>query len=158
MQITLTEYEIELIHIAAKLIAERNPDLSINIMHTSGDAEQIIFEGKCAEYAFCKMFNLMPDLVADPRPGGSFDVFSRDKKKVDVKYTSFEHGRLIVPIWKKRESADIYVLMKGEIPDLRYCGFAACEDIIDQSRVKDIGHGPTYVMNELELSIKRKEG
>lgn len=151
--IKLSCYELELLRIVAKNIEARNPDLAINIMHKSGKVGGPLFIGKCAEYAYCKMFNLMPDLIMDPREGGSIDVTDRQGNKIDVKWTEWIDGGLIIPHWKKKyyKYVDRFVLMKGKVPNLYYYGWIEAEIALNDNRIVDLGHGPTYLTGEHEL-------
>jgi len=69
------------------------------------------FIGICAEFAFCKHFNLYPDIgVEKAKPVdcvmGGFTI--------DVKGTKYHHGHLILRKTSNHEACDLYVLVTGD--------------------------------------------
>jgi len=102
------------------------------------------------ELAFCRLVNVWPDVSISPRKGGA-DCLVRDKR-VDVKTTTYETGRLVVVPGKGREDADIYVLMVGTFPGpYRVAGWAYASEVLMAERLTDLGHGPTYAVPQDEL-------
>lgn len=81
------------------------------------DPFEIDEEGFIGEYAFCKHFNVFPDITAKPR-SGSVDCIYRGKK-FDVKTTKVKSGKLIAPYAKETEVFalailyETYVLLPG---------------------------------------------
>lgn len=106
--------------------------------------------GVMAEMAFCKWANLYPNLDVVNQSGTADLMY--DKWKCDVKATDLENGQLIVPVKKKKGSSDVYILgvIKKNLVDFR--GFAVEDEIINEKRIKDLGHGPTYCMTQDEIT------
>jgi len=86
--------------------------------------------GVLGEMAFGKRFNLYLDLSFNIRKGGS-DFRARDGRTTDVKTTELEHGRLMVPAWKKDPSkkSDLYALVTGKFPTFTMRGYATHEQV-----------------------------
>ena len=101
------------------------------------------------EIAFCKAFNLYPDLQFDERP--DFDATLPSGARVDVKTTHRERGRLLVVPWKARKPCDLYVLVIGELPEYRIAGGLACDQLLTEDRLGDLGHGSTYIADQSDL-------
>ena len=71
------------------------------------DGLKIVIDGYVAELAFCKHFNIMPDITFDPRSGG-WDCLYKGKK-VDVKSTKTNKYDVYLPERKKKNDVDRYV-------------------------------------------------
>ena len=110
-------------------------------------------EGFASELAFCRLFNLYPDLDALNQKPPSHDVLLHDGRTVDVKCTAYENGRLIVGA-KKSLTVDLFALMIGTMPSYRFAGFATGFDLMHPDRLTDYGHGPIYAMEQNELEIE----
>jgi hypothetical protein len=106
--------------------------------------------GVMAEMAFCKWANQYPNLDIAPQ-SGTTDVIYQGWK-CDIKATDLQNGQLIVPVKKKKGSSDVYVLgvIDKNVVDFR--GFAVEDEIINEKRIKDLGHGPTYCMTQEEIT------
>lgn len=112
-------------------------------------------EGLCAEMCFAKLFNVYPD----------FSVFTRSSKDgedkngdvtiegipVDVKATKYVSGRLIAVPWKDAPKKFLYALMVGSFPTFTFKGFMKSSDLLSDTRLGNLGHGPTYIANQHEL-------
>jgi len=103
-------------------------------------------DGLGAEYAFCKLFNVMPDLTIGIRSakngedGG--DAILHNGLSVDVKSTSYETGRLISVPWKSTNShVDLYCLMTGECPTYTFRGFYRREDLFLENNKLELRKG-----------------
>lgn len=105
--------------------------------------------GTVAEIAFCKRFSAYPDLTINPRRGGA-DVVLRGKRW-DIKATDHGNGRLITTVGKTHGSADYYALAVVDDCRVDFIGWAPSARLIDDSAVKDLGHGPTYVLERDQL-------
>jgi hypothetical protein len=77
-------------------------------------------------------------------------------KKIDVKTTKYQNGKLLAVLKKKEEDTDVYVLMLGEFPTYRYAGWAWASELIDERNIKNLGYGPTYVMEQDRLHQERE--
>lgn len=118
--------------------------------------------GIAAEFAFCKLFNLFPDFSIEPRSAAAGTDVEKDSKlfiwRVDVKGTKYPFGKLLArPMDKNyathvaRSTTDLFALMTGEYPTFTFRGFFTKEDLLKQSRIGDLGHGPTYIAQQHEL-------
>ena len=111
-------------------------------------------EGIGSEFAFCKLFNLFPDLTVGARKGGH-DCVLLDYK-VDVKSTKYKTGRLLARKTKSLEDADIYALMIGEFPTYRFVGWAWGQELLREENIIDLGHGEGFALGQENLnSINR---
>ena len=104
------------------------------------------------EFAFCKLFNIMPDFLVQVTQTNKndYDALLFNCISVDVKTTDVITGRLLTPLWKMDE-VDCYALMIGEIPCYTFKGFMLGEDLKKQNRLKDLGHGMNYAAEQNEL-------
>lgn len=107
------------------------------------------FIGMVGEYAFCKHFNLFPDLAASPR-SGSCDCTYKGIR-IDVKSTDLETGRLLATI-KENLDVDRYVLaiVQGKI--VTFPGWVDRVDLIKEENIIDLGHGKGYAMTQEQLN------
>ena len=106
--------------------------------------------GVMAEMAFCKWANLYCNLdikIQSQTPDLIYKGW-----KCDIKATDRADGRLIVPVKKKKGSSDVYILGITSGQTVEFKGFAIEDDIINESRIKDLGYGPTYCMDQNELT------
>jgi hypothetical protein len=107
-------------------------------------------DGIAAELAFCKIVNLCPDLTIGPRSGG-FDCHTRSGLTIDVKTTRYPNGKLLATLGKQLDDADIYVLMVGEFPTYSWVGWAEASELLDEANILNLGHGPTYALDQSQL-------
>lgn len=105
--------------------------------------------GTVAEIAFCKRFSAYPDLTITPRRGGADVVLNG--KRWDIKATDRGNGRLITTVGKARESADYYALAVVDDNTVEFVGWASAARLLDDSAIKDLGYGPTYVLERDQL-------
>jgi hypothetical protein len=136
----------------ARLLASLRTGLNrvTNVKSTKfGDADLFHNEilGVAGEIAFAKSRNLYLDLSFDPRKGGT--DFICNGKKVDVKTTERDDGRLLVPIWKTPEDSDIFVLVTGKVPTFKIRGFATSDEVF--ANRTSVGHGPCYAVPQNKL-------
>jgi hypothetical protein len=110
--------------------------------------EETDLEGVAAEIAFCRLFNVYPDLQLDIRPVE--DCVLSNGRSVDVKSTTYTNGRLLVVRWKKPD-VDLFALMVGQFPKYRYVGSMSAEELLREHRLKDLGHGEGYMADQKEL-------
>lgn len=152
MKIKLNPAEVAL----AKHLAERRYSGNRNAGVASQqvgpqDIKFIDLNGVGGEIAAAKALNVYPDFDISPRAKGC-DLVSPLGKSVDVKTTTYRTGRLISIISKEQCDCDIYVLVIGELPDYDVVGWCTAEEFIKPENVKDIGHGPTYVLDQSALT------
>lgn len=106
-------------------------------------------EGLAAELAFCRLLNVYPDLDIGHRP--SFDA-RYGTVTIDVKSTTYPHGRLLVRATKQPHPADWYALVTGTFPGpYRLAGLFPASLLFTDRYLMDLGHGPTYVIQQHQL-------
>ncbi len=86
-------------------------------------------EGISAEFAYCRIHNIYPDIQVDVRR--LEDAKLHDGRLVDVKTTRPHptYGPKLMVEASKRCGVCIYALMVGKFPTYRYAGYAMAEDI-----------------------------
>jgi hypothetical protein len=147
-EINLSAGEVMLARLLASLRTGLNRVANVKT-NKFGDADLFQHEilGVAGEIAFAKAKNLYLDLSFDPRKGGTDFVYKG--KKIDIKTTEREDGRLLVPIWKTPEDSDIFVLVTGKIPTFRIRGFATASEVF--ANKTSVGHGPCYAVSQDKL-------
>lgn len=135
----------------------RNKNVKNNKIGSQSD-EMTDLEGIGGEVAFCKLFNLYPDISIEVRNSKT------DKGDailngfvIDVKTTRYKNGRLLAAPWKE-PSVDLYALMIGQIEmGYSFKGFMSYTDLAKDERLLDLGHGKGYAaeQHELELDINK---
>lgn len=130
---------------------------SMNVKNSKiGDQsnEQTDLEGVSSELAFCKMFNVYPDLTVQVRSSidgtDQGDAVLRDGRTVDVKSTRYFTGRLLAVRWKK-QNVDLFALMIGSFPTYTFKGFMKSEELLKEERIGNLGHGNGYIAQQHEL-------
>jgi hypothetical protein len=106
-------------------------------------------EGIGSEFAFCKLFNLFPDLTVGARKGGHDCLL--DSFKVDVKSTKYKSGKLLARTSKTLDDADIYALMIGEFPTYEFVGWSLNKELLKQENIINLGHGEGYGLTQNNL-------
>jgi hypothetical protein len=115
-------------------------------------SEETDLTGIGAEMAFCRAFNVYPDLTIGGAMRGSHDAIWAGRT-VDVKGSTLGHARLLAVPWKTKTPSDIYALMTGDFPTYTFRGMATATELLDASRLTDLGHGPVYAMPQSELAL-----
>jgi len=105
-------------------------------------------DGMIAEYAFCKHFNIFPDIVPGPR-SGSYDCVYQGKR-IDVKSTRYPDGRLLATL-KDNPDVDIYVLAVLSGNTVTFPGFATKSALCRKENETDLGRGIGYAMDQERL-------
>ena len=132
--------------------ANRNANVKDVKMGKDEDSVQIMVQGLVAEYAFCKKFNLFCDLSSEPR-SGTYDIKSRDGKRIDIKSTRIKNGNLVRTL-KENNDVDIYVLaIVHSFSDIHFVGWIEKENFIKPDNITDLGHGKTYFLNKNYLKM-----
>jgi len=107
--------------------------------------------GAMSELAFCKTYNVYPDLSVSPRRGGA-DV-NVGPVRVDVKSTHRENGSLLATVKKRSDDADVYVLTTVNVDQnaVTLVGWAAASELLCEATLTDLGHGPTHALSQDKL-------
>jgi len=104
-----------------------------------------------AELAYCKYFNLFPDM--DYEHFRFFDAKLPNRMTVDVKQTRYKNGRLLVKHKDREKLPDLYALMVGEFPNYTLIGHIHSGVIICEQRVdRNLIH-PAYAVSQSELIL-----
>jgi hypothetical protein len=150
--IELNEAERRLSRFLSKKRLERNRNLH-GLKNTSKQGpqsdEDMELDGVAAEIAFCKAFNLYPDMMLDCSP--IEDCRLPDGKTVDVKATVYSNGDLPAPKWKFHKQTDLYALMVGRFPVFTFKGFATKEMMFGKEPQDYYGNGDCYMVPQCEL-------
>lgn len=131
----------------------RNGNVKNSKMGEKSDQEMDL-EGISAEFAFCKLFNLYPDLTIDIRSSSKEtddgDATLPSGHTVDVKVTHYPTGKLIAVPWKKPK-VDLFALMIGKSPEYTFKGFMKSNELLKDCRLGNLGYGETYIAQQNEL-------
>ena len=146
-------------HFVAKNRNSRNRSFNVsNLKISSADAATVDLEGVCGELAFCKLFNVYPDLDTDREPPHPLFDCVVDGLRIDVKTTKWETGKLIVDARKgsKTNGVDYYALMTGVFPGpYTFRGFIHRERLIVPSRLGSLTNYrsfKSYIADQSELT------
>lgn len=112
-------------------------------------AEEIELDGIAAEIAFCKLFNVYPDLQTEEYQIA--DAVTPGMGRVDVKSTRYKSGKLVSIRTKKGKEADAYALMIGQFPRFQFAGWATADELIADENLTDVGRGPFYALAQEKL-------
>ncbi len=106
-----------------------------------------------AELAFCQLCGVSfdPSFVEYESHFNKVDATLMNGVTVDVKQTKYNSGRLLVSINKTKKYVDIYALIIGVFPNYRFMGWATYEEMIRKENIRDLGHGPGYVLDQNKL-------
>lgn len=148
--IELTQAEMDMCIVLA---AQRNMVARGNGVKDRQMGKQSAFDtdyiGMVGEFAFCKMFNIFPDLAASPR-SGSCDCTYKGYR-IDVKTTTYKTGQLLATL-KENHDVDRYVLAIVDDKTVVFPGWASKEDLIREENIRDLGHGSGYVLSQEQLN------
>ena len=148
--ITLNKIDSVICKNIAKKRYENNRKSGIGNRKIGGQSNEFTdLNGFGAEFAFCKLFNLMPDFSIHPRKSDAddHDCKMHDGTTVDVKTTKYKTGRLLVAKWKSTGS-EVFALMIGEFPTYTFKGFCLRDDAMQKKHLKDLGHGEAYFVDQ----------
>ena len=111
--------------------------------------------GVAAEFAFCKLFNIFPDLAMHNEKHSSQGTDDGDcsyqGQRIDVKNTHYINGKLMIVPWKK-PSCFAYALMVGKPPTYVFKGFFKASEAITPARLQIVtGTNKAYVVHQHEL-------
>lgn len=108
--------------------------------HRTYPEEAIELEGVAGELAFCKLFNVMPDMSVGAR--SAIDKTDKgdalvENTTVDVKTTRKRDTKLIVGQNKKYNDVELYALMLGEFPNYTFLGFTSKKFLMQDINLRD---------------------
>jgi hypothetical protein len=109
---------------------------------------------KAAEDHFADRYGLPRPLNIGPR-NAEFTFRTRLPRgrivetSIDVKWTDYATGHLIHFIDSPTRSTYYVLVIGATVPDLRIVGWAWGKDL--HASVRDLGHGPTFVLRQDEL-------
>jgi hypothetical protein len=156
-QITLTDSECFIAKYLAKTRGSNDRDAgAVNTPYAGKDQQEIDENGFGAEIAFCKLFNLSPDLTTNPRVGG-FDCLTRSGKKIDVKNTEKEWDQYFVKKIKSDKpecKVDYFAWMIGKLPIYKFIGLATWDEVMACDITAPYGDGSECFVVKAEI-IKR---
>ena len=109
--------------------------------------EQTDMLGIAGELAMAKYLNLYPDTSISIR-SGTCDLHTHENLTIDVKTSAYPTARLTAPMGTPIHKASVYVLVVGTMPTFKIVGWAWAKDLINDGRIGDLGHGPTYVLDQ----------
>lgn len=151
MKVTLNNIEQRLAHSIAKERYNNNRKAGVvDVKVGKQSNEEVDLYGMAGEIVVANVLNLYPDFTTQPRSGG-YDLLMHDGRRIDVKTTQYVTGRLITTMKKTGEDVDIYILVIGTFPNFEVKGWATSEEMHDKSNIKDLGYGPTYVIEQDDL-------
>jgi hypothetical protein len=110
--------------------------------------------GVGGELAFCRAANVYPDFTiigeGELTPVADCHMFGGTW---DIKTTVYTNGKLLLRPSKveKKRTCDYYVLVTGKMPKYRIVGWASAAELIDKKNLIDLGHGPTYALEQDKL-------
>ncbi len=151
-KVLLTDIEQKLVKYIAQSRFEINRKNNVKNSRKGGQSDYLTdLDGFGGEFAFCKLFNIYPDLEVK--------VTSQDSDrgdcllnnlKIDVKTTKYKTGKLICALWKNNE-VDYYALMVGEFPQYEFKGFAKSSEVKKEENIVNLGWGNLYAVGQEKL-------
>lgn len=119
----------------------------------------IDLNGFGGEVAFCRLFDIEPDFDISPRSsamGTDTGDCILNGKRIDVKTTERQAGRLLATRWKKPD-VDYFALMVGKFPQYECRGFMEVGKLLQPGRLIDLGRGLTYAASQSDLILTRQQ-
>jgi len=138
--IVLDKYQQKICEFIGKCRYNINREKNVNDKKVGDQDNHFVdVNGFGGEFAFCKLFNLMPDFTVKVTQTNKndFDAILFNKIRVDIKTTQYSTGQLLV---HKDKIAEVhcYALMVGSMPEYRFKGFMLKDEIIKPERLKAI--------------------
>ena len=150
MKITLDPGEMAVVHTIAVLRRSVNQAAGITDRRRDGRNPMVVeVLGAAAEMAFCKHFNVFPDLTVTPRAGGHDAILNG--KTWDIKAVSSPDHRLLCSPEKSLGDADHYALAVVDGAEVELVGWAPAPRLLHPSTVIDLGHGPVHALGRDSL-------
>jgi hypothetical protein len=159
-EITLTESECLIAKFLAKTRTQK--DLlagAVATPYADRDQQEINENAFGAEMAYCKMFNIYPDLSTNPRVGGE-DGITLLGEKVDVKNTERKWYHYFVKKTKSETpnaKVDYFAWMIGKLPTFEYIGCASWEDVVNCPTEAPYGEGSECFVVDSKLISPRSQ-
>lgn len=154
-KITLNETEQRLCKHIAKERYKVNRKKGVKNSKIGNQSDYLTdLEGFGGEMAFCKLFNVYPDLKVQVtnQQTDTGDCVLPNGKVIDVKTTKYKNGKLLAAKWKTCEDIDAYALMVGTFPSYKFMGFMSRQELLQDSRLTNLGHGEGYAAHQSELA------
>lgn len=158
-KVFLSRAEQKLAHFIARNRNGNNRSFNVtNLKISSEDPHTVDLEGIAGELAFCRMFNVYPDLDTDrepPHPHYDCVIPPPPGFRIDVKTTKYDNGKLLVDSRKgaKTDSVDYYALMTGDFPGpYTFKGLIAKEQMIRPDRLAMFCGYKSYIAEQSELT------
>lgn len=152
MRYTLTKIEQQLAEHLGKQRRKNNRALGVvdQFVETTRSAAEADIDAMGAELAFCRLFNVYPDLDVSPRAGGGDAILAG--KSVDVKTTDVPFGRLLVPVGKNTTGVDLYALMVGRFPTYEFRGLQTAARVLRLDNIEQFKYGkPAHAVEQRDL-------
>tara|TARA_R100000322_G_scaffold78473_1_gene49274 strand:+ start:134 stop:721 length:588 start_codon:yes stop_codon:yes gene_type:complete len=149
---TLTKLEQKISATGGKMRYDSNRKAGLpNAKVSKRDPMDIEKIGVAGELAVAKYLNLYPDLSIFVRKSGA-DLLTHNNKKIDVKTTFYDRGKLIAFYKTDYGDVDTFVLVTAEhYPTVVIRGWAKREDLINNDKIGNLGYGKVFVMEQNEL-------
>jgi|WetSurSiteA1Bulk_404760.scaffolds.fasta_scaffold26807_2 hypothetical protein len=111
--------------------------------------ETVDYFGVLAEIALAKIFNVKLPLrnLLSGDEGWDLKV---NGDKIEVKYTFYRNGRLLVRD-KSKIKADYFFLLTGDDKSMEIAGWIDKETFLRKGYFKDLGYGTNFVMDQNQL-------
>ena len=149
---TLTKLEQKISSTGGKMRYDSNRKAGLpNAKVSKRDPMDIEKIGVAGELVVAKYLNLYPDLSIFVRKSGA-DLITHNNKKIDVKTTFYDRGKLIAFYKTDYGDVDTFVLVTAEhYPTVVIRGWAKREDLINDDKIGNLGYGKVFVMEQSEL-------
>jgi hypothetical protein len=107
------------------------------------------FQGLSGEFAFAQLMNTDPDI--ELHNTNTIDCTLKSGRRVDVKTTHHERGRLLCRPTSKEKDVDLFVLMVGEFPKFRFAGWCYHDELVSDERLIWLSETWTYALSQRAL-------
>ena len=155
MLVELQQGEMAIAQVLAALRNASNRSSNITNAKVGRQSDyQTDLDGIVAELAFAKAMNCCPDFSITPRSGGADAVVKG--KRIDVKATRYDKGRLLAVASKESADSDIYVLAIVNENVVQFRGWAYSDELLRNDNLTNLGHGKTYALPQHCLRPFRK--
>lgn len=146
-RVTLDEAEQRLaIYVATRRFQACREQGKVNMKCGHQTYSEAELQGVASELAFCRLFNVYPDLTLYNQP--DHDAVIMDGQTVDVKTTERRDGHMLISPWKRDAGkADLYALVVGSFPGpYEYRGLIHRRDAFRPEWLRNPGRGTCYMV------------
>ena len=153
IEVTLTKSEHKIvIGIAKKRIKNNREKNFVNTPYGGVKQEEIEINSYGAEIAYCKHFNIFPELSLELEEAG-VDAM-HDGKRVDIKNAP-NGGTLLANINRDVDDCDVFALVCGIAPNYFIAGWCHSQDLIDDKNIEPLTDDkiPTYKLPAGKLKL-----